>query len=213
MESIKLTDTRTRQVINRNNKKAFGFFTAKQYKKAFDFFAYNLSLEPNNTESTIGVLLSDMAQDFEEQALGLYEYYQILLSQEITKSKAREQMLKTIRSFDKSTNKIFNMIKHIENLRADAINGILYQDFKQIVQDKQSFKEAFEDLIFSTKIIFTNKNEFYEFLNQLVENNYQDMSMEYIEYMESLRKSVIYDKEIEKILQKVADDNQKKRKI
>ncbi len=56
-----------------------------------------------------------MAQDFEEQALGLYEYYQILLSQEISKSKAREQMLKTIRSFDKSTNKIFNMIKHIES--------------------------------------------------------------------------------------------------
>ncbi len=73
--------------------------------------------------------------------------------------------------------------------------------------------KAFEDLIFSTKIIFTNKNEFYEFLNQLVENNYQDMSMEYIEYMESLKKSVIYDKEIEKILQKVADDNQKKRKL
>ena len=37
--------------------------------------------------------------------------------------------------------------------------------------------------------------------------------MEYIEYMESLKKSVIYDKEIEKILQKVADDNQKKRKL
>ena len=80
MESIKLTDTRTRQVINKNNKKAFDFFAAKQYKKAFGFFAHNLSLEPNNTESTIGVLLSDMAQDFEEQALGLYEYYQILLS-------------------------------------------------------------------------------------------------------------------------------------
>ena len=38
MESIKLTDTRTRQVINKNNKKAFDFFAAKQYKKAFGFF-------------------------------------------------------------------------------------------------------------------------------------------------------------------------------
>ncbi len=74
---------------------------------------------------------------------------------------------------------------------------------------EKSFKEIFEDLIFSTKIIFLNKYEFYEFLNQLIENGYQDMSLEYIE---SLRKNIVYDSEIEKILQKVTDDNHKNHK-
>lgn len=208
MESVKLTDTRTRQVIYKNNKRAFALFSAKEYKQAFELFAHNLHLEPNNTESLIGILLADIAQDFEEQALGLYEYYQILLSQEISKVKARKQILKAIKNFDKSTNDIFSLVKGIENLRADSIDGILYQDFKRLTAEK-SFKEIFEDLIFSTKIIFLNKYEFYEFLNQLIENGYQDMSLEYIE---SLRKNIVYDSEIEKILQKVTDDNHKNHK-
>lgn len=209
MEVVKLTDARTRQTINKNNKKAFEMFAQRRYKKAFEMFAYNLSLEPNNTESTIGVLLSDIAQDFEEQALGLYEYYQVLLSSKVSKNKARSQILKTIESFDKSTNSIFSVLRQIEHLKADSVEGILYEDFKHIVQES-SFKEAFEDLIFSTKIIFTNKSEFYEFLSALVENDYQDISLEYIE---SLKKHILYDSEIEKILQKVAYDNHKKHKI
>ena len=208
MEVIKLTDTRTRHIINKNTKQGFVLFMAKQYKQAFEIFAHNLQLDSNNTESLIGLLLSDMAQDFEDQALGLYEYYQLLLSQEISKAKARAQILKAIQSFDKSTNGIFALLKNLENLRADSLEGILYQDFKKLAQE--NFKKTFEDLIFSTKIIFTNKNDFYDFLNQLVENDYQDMSLEYIE---SLKKNVIYDKEIEKILQKVSNDNRKKHKI
>ena len=208
MEVIKLTDTRTRHIINKNNKQGFVLFMAKQYKQAFEIFAHNLQLDSNNTESLIGLLLSDMAQDFEDQALGLYEYYQLLLSQEISKAKARAQILKAIQSFDKRTNGIFALLKNLENLRADSLEGILYQDFKKLAQE--NFKKTFEDLIFSTKIIFTNKNDFYDFLNQLVENDYQDMSLEYIE---SLKKNVIYDKEIEKILQKVSNDNRKKHKI
>ncbi|WP_334086549.1 hypothetical protein [Helicobacter typhlonius] len=207
MEAIKLTDIRTRREVNKNNKRAFALFIQKQYKQAFELFSHNLQLDSENTESLIGLLLADMAQDFEEQALGIYEYYQILLSQEISKTKARAQILKTIQSLDKSTNKIFSFLRGIENLRADSIDGILYQDFKRIAKD--NFKRAFEDLIFSTKIIFTNKGDFYEFLNQLVENDYQDMSLEYIE---SLKKNIMYDKEFEKILQKVGNDIHKKHK-
>ncbi len=121
MESVKLTDTRTRQVINKNNKRAFALFSAKEYKQAFELFAHNLHLEPNNTESLIGILLADIAQDFEEQALGLYEYYQILLSQEISKVKARKQILKAIKNFDKITNDIFSLVKGIENLRGEKL--------------------------------------------------------------------------------------------
>lgn len=210
MEVLQLTDTRTRQAINKNNKRAFDLFTSKQYVKAFRLFSHNLTLDSDNLESTIGVLLSDMAQDFEEQATGIYEYYQILLTQEISKRNAQKQILETIKGFDQSTNKIFDMLKTLENLRAESIDGILYQDFKKIALEKLSFKEAFEDLMYSTKIIFTNKHDFYEFLHELVDNNYQEISMDYIE---SIRRNVAYDGELEQILEKVVNDYRKKHKL
>ncbi|HCD72916.1 MAG TPA: hypothetical protein DEQ48_01625, partial [Helicobacter sp.] len=74
MEAIKLTDIRTRREVNKNNKRAFALFIQKQYKQAFELFSHNLQLDSENTESLIGLLLADMAQDFEEQALGIYEY-------------------------------------------------------------------------------------------------------------------------------------------
>ena len=210
MEMIKLTDYSTRHTLNKNNKKGFELLGAKKYKEAYEFFAKNLALDSHNTESTIGILLSDMAMDFEDQALGLYEYYQILLTQEISKSQVQKQILDTIKSFDQSTTKIFEIIKSIESLRADSINGILYKDFKQMAQGKPSFKEAFEDLMFSTKIVFTNKSDFYEFLNHLIDNDYKEIS---IDYIESIKKSIFYDKELEQILQKVIDDYPKKNKL
>lgn len=206
MEVIKLTDSRTRHVINKNNKRGYELFAAKQYDKAFELFSYTLSLEPNNLESTIGVLLSDMAQDFEEQAVGLFEYYQILQTQEVSKTRVREQVIKAIKNFDNSTSKIFEMMKQFDTLHAESINGILFEDFKHLLRERD-FKEVFEDLIFSTKIIFTSKSDFYEFLEILVENDYKDMSLDYIE---SLRKNTFYDEKIEKILQKAFHDYQKK---
>ncbi|RDU60776.1 hypothetical protein [Helicobacter marmotae] len=210
MENIKLTDTRTRAVINKNNKKAFALFTHRRYKEAFELFGHNLGLDADNTESLIGLLLSDIAQDFEEQALNLYEYYQVLLSQEVSKQKAREQILKTIENLDKNTNNVLALLRDIEHLRAECIEGILYQDFKRIAQERQNFKQTFEDLMFSTKIVFTHKNEFYEFLSELIDNDYQDLSLEYIE---TLKKGIAYDSEIEKILQKVLNGNCKKHKV
>lgn len=210
MEVLKLTDMRTRQTINKNNKKAFEFFASKQYSKAFSLFSHNLTLDSQNLESTIGVLLSDMAQDFEEQAIGIYEYYQILLAQEISKHNVQKQILETIKGFDQSTNHVFEMLKAIENLRAESIDGILYQDFKKIALEKLNFREAFEDLMYSTKIIFTNKHDFYEFLHELVDNDYQEISMDYIE---SIRRNIAYDGELEQILQKVVNDYRKKHKL
>ena len=74
---------------------------------------------------------------------------------------------------------------------------------------KRKVLKKLKDLMFSSKIIFVNKGEFYEFLNELIDNDYQDISMEYIH---SLKKNVIYDNELEKILQKVENDNRKKHK-
>ena len=38
-------------------------------------------------------------------------------------------------------------------------NGIKYSDFLELINSRGSFKEAFEDIMFSTKVIISNKTE------------------------------------------------------
>lgn len=209
MESISITPASKRYKLNKNAKKAFEYFANKHYKLAYGIFAENLSEDANHLESKIGLLLSDMAMDFESQANGLYEFYQALKKQNISKQKAQRQMLDTIAKFDNSTDGIFAMIKGINNVKADEIDGILYEDFKKIVQGGKEFSKTFEDVMFNTRLIFLNKYEFYDFLNYLVENGYRET---FIDYLDGFYKNLAHDKHIEIILHKAIYADNKKHK-
>ncbi len=60
--------------------------------------------------------------------------------------------------------------------------------------------------MFSTKIVFVKKSDFYEFLNLLIDNDLSDISMQYIE---TLKGDIIYDSEMQKIIKRAlkANDN------
>lgn len=72
------------------------------------------------------------------------------------------------------------VIQSIQDIDIDKNDGILYKDFKELEKDI-GFKEAFEDLMFSSKIIFTNKNDFLYFVKNLVKFGYEDIAMNYFE--------------------------------
>ena len=65
-----------------------------------------------------------------------------------------------------------------------------------------NFKKIFEYAMFSTKIIFTNKGDFVEFLDLLVENDLPHISLQYIETLDS---EIIYDGKIQGILKKALE--------
>lgn len=62
------------------------------------------------------------------------------------------------------------------------MNGILYVDFKCLSLER-GFKEVFEDLMFSFRVIFDNKEDFYEFLKELNYYGYYELVINYIENM------------------------------
>ncbi|AFI03583.1 hypothetical protein [Helicobacter cetorum] len=175
-------------------KNAFLAFKKKHYSKALRLFSEALYLDEEDNKAKIGALLSDIALDFPKEAHSFYELYQNLISMQkrSLKHQAEEQILSLIASFDEGLNKMAEALEAQASQKGEELNGILYADFKRLFKER-GFKEAFEDLMFSTRIIFDNKEDFYEFLGYLNQYGYYELAINYIEGMHELHGVHIYD--------------------
>lgn len=83
-------------------------------------------------------------------------------------------------------NDLQNILNSLEskNMIVDEIDeqdAIRYEDFKRIVAKEGDFKRVFQSIMFSTKVIISNKDDFLEFISNLVNAGFIEMSMAYIE--------------------------------
>jgi hypothetical protein len=60
-------------------------------------------------------------------------------------------------------------------------DGIRYSDFLDLVKSRGSFKKTFEDIMFSTKVVITNKDEFIDFVTQLSNEGFDEMALGYLD--------------------------------
>jgi len=150
-------------------------FLDKDYTNALKIYSIALSYNSSNTEAFIGALLSDLGLDFKEEAQVLYYYYQSVKDSNEDIKKSIEQLADSL--YSSTTDDIFDLID------ADlAMNdGIDYEDFLTIVEQKSNFKEAFEDAIFSTKVIISKKWQFIDFIKKLTDNGYYSVALDYLE--------------------------------
>ncbi|NPA27504.1 MAG: hypothetical protein GXN91_00435 [Epsilonproteobacteria bacterium] len=153
------------------------YFLNKEYEMAMRFYSIALGVDRDNTEAYIGVILSDFGMDYKEDAQVLYYYYQ---SKKSTTKEPKKMVEQLISSFLSELNSIKDIFELID---ADmAFNeGIEYEDFLSIVEEKSNFKEAFEDAIFSTKVIISQKWQFIDFIKKLTENGYYSVALDYLE--------------------------------
>lgn len=155
-------------------------FYTKNFKEAMQQFALALSIDPNSKEARIGAILCDMAMSNEEQAMALFEYY--ILTKENGAEDCEEVMEEIINSVEEHSEKIAHLFKQSDfEARINAENGIKYEDFMALIESRGSFKEAFEDIMFSTKVIISKKEDFVDFLAKLIENGFIEMSLNYLE--------------------------------
>ncbi|MGX2983827.1 hypothetical protein [Helicobacter sp. 23-1045] len=196
MEKVKVLDRKSLSYLSKAKKA----FLAKDYALSLRLYNDLTLADDENKEAKIGVLLSDIAVENEEQAQKLFEYYQILKLQKI--AHAEDNILNIISLLDRNTNHFAELVNDFENAKINDIDGILYSDFKKLVRGS-NFKKIFEYAMFSTKIIFTNKGDFVEFLDLLVENDFGDVAMQYIETLDSAN---FYDKKIQDILKKALEN-------
>lgn len=162
--------------INKLFKEANRAFLNGEYKRAIFYYSLILKKDPDNKEAKIGILLSDLATEESEEATVLYDYYYSLKNE---KDKDAEKIIEEIiNSHDLTMDQIS---KFLNDEPVEYEEGISYNDFKRHIEYRGNFKRAFEDIMFSTKVIIDDKKDFLDFLEDLIENGFEEMAINYLE--------------------------------
>ena len=160
-------------------------FLKRDFKNALFNFSLALKEEPDCYELRVYAILSDMAVEKEEEALTLFEYF---------RNSQREGKKENIKVFDALIDTLSLDISELQNvlqeqsfkIKLEEENGIAFSDFISLVEKEGDFRRVFEDIMFSTKVVISNKDDFVMFLNMLVDNGFEEMSLGYIESAISL---------------------------
>ncbi len=154
-------------------------FSKSDYKNALEKFAMVLQNYPHSKEAYNGVILSEMALSGEAGAEALFDYYEVLKEED--KENADSIINELLQNMDGALDKLGEILAEPLSSTLEAENGILYQDFKKLVAEDGDFKEIFENIMFSTRVIITKKDDFIDFLDNLIENNFTEMALTYLE--------------------------------
>ena len=174
-------------------------FSKSDYKNALDKFAAVLQSFPNSKEAYNGVILAEMALSGEGGAEALFDYYEILKEED--KEQADIIMSDILQNMDGSMEKLSEVFAQPIRDRIEFEDGILYKDFKALIDSGESFKETFENIMFSTRVIITQKEDFVDFLDNLIEHGFAEMALTYLENALSVYPS---DALLRKLLKKLA---------
>jgi len=174
-------------------------FTKAEYEKALEKFAEVLQNYPNSKEAYNGVILSEMAMSGETGAEALFDYYEILREED--KEEADAVMEEILQNMDGTLDKLGEAFAQPLRERIEFEDGILYSDFKKLLDEGADFKETFENIMFSTRVIITEKEDFLDFLDKLIEHDFSEMALTYLENALSVYPS---DKLLTKLLKKLA---------
>jgi len=173
-------------------------FTKSDYKNALEKFAAVLQNFPNSKEAYNGVILAEMALSGEGGAEALFDYYEILKEED--KEQADIIMSEILQNMDGSLEKLREVFSEPLRDRIEFEDGILYKDFKELVDESGNFKEIFENIMFSTRVIITQKEDFIDFLDKLIEHDFAEMALTYLENALSVYPS---DQLLRKLLKKL----------
>ena len=169
------------RLLRKFKSKAEQAYLRGNYDESVRFYSQILVDLGEDLESRVGLLLADMARDYEEESKAFYEYYQLLKRHK--HEDAHKIILEMIENFDGNVSEIVSVARFSDGANAESVPGILYSDFKRLVQERGDFKNTFEDLLFSSKIIITAKGDFFDMLEQLLEHGFKEMAMSYLETM------------------------------
>lgn len=179
--------------------KAKDSFSKSNYKDALDKFAQVLQNFPNSKEAYNGVILSEMAMSGEGGAEALFDYYEVLKEED--KESADIILDDILQNLDGALDKLSEILSDPISEKLLYEDGIVYDDFKAIVQSRNNFRETFENIMFSTKVIITEKDDFIDFLDKLIENDFIEMALSYLENALSVFPS---DQQLIKLLEKLS---------
>ncbi len=170
------------------------FFNEKNFEKALFTYSQLASLYPDNKEYPIYALFCDIATEDEEKAFSLYEYFSIVKEESLEEALA--YVNNVIEAYDGDIDKMMGLLKEISESSVDSLDAIKYEDFKRLVESRGSFRVAFEDIMFSTKVAIESKADFFDFVTKLIENDFNTTAYS---YLEGFNEYFSYDEKVEEL--------------
>jgi tetratricopeptide (TPR) repeat protein len=159
-------------------KKAESEFLSKNYQKALIEYSLVLQNDANNQDAKAGVYLCDVGLENSEEAQALFEYYYAIKEESSDALGVIEALIDSLMT---AQSKLQELLSDPLQEQLEYSDGIRYEDFMRLVQDRGSFKQAFEDIMFSTKVVITDKEEFIDFVKSLASEGFDDMALSYLD--------------------------------
>ena len=174
-------------------------FSKAEYEKALRNYALVLKDFPASREAYNGAILSEMAMSGEAGAEALFDYYIIL--REENAEQADTIISEILETMDGTLEQLTGLVTQPTREQLKYEDGILYSDFRELVEESGDFKRIFENIMFSTRVIITEKKDFVDFLSRLIDNGFNEMAMNYIESALSIYPN---DKQLRNLLRRLA---------
>lgn len=178
-------------------------FTSGKYENALRTYGLLLTQYPSDSDAQIGVYLCDIGLESAEEAQALFDYYQIIKNEQ---DDASEVMVDLLTTLDVTQGKVAEILNSNED-KAEYKDGIGYEDFLRFIDNRGSFKRAFEDIMFSTRVILKNKEEYISFINKLIEKDQIELATQ---FLDSLSDGFENDQEIYALYHKLKEYKEKK---
>ena len=189
-------------MINENRvlNEANSLFTQRKFDKALFLYSLLISNFPNNEEYPIYALLCDISIEDENKAIALFDYF-FLLKKDDPKE-AISYIKNVINAYDGDIEKMMDLLKELNLTTVNQLKAINYEDFQLLIKQRGSFKVAFEDIMFSTKVAIEKKEDFYDFVTKLIDNGFNNMAYN---YLEGFQDYFFQDKEIVKLYKRLEE--------
>ena len=189
-------------MINENRllNEANSLFVQKKFDKALFLYSQLSSNFPENKEYKIYALFCDVATEDIQKAMSLYDYFTVVKDENL--DEAVKYVEDVIHAYDGDVDKMMEILKDLSTSTVEALDAIRYEDFKKLINTRGSFRIAFEDIMFSTKVAIENKEDFFDFVNKLIDNGFENTAYT---YLEGFNDYFSYDKEIENLYKKLEE--------
>jgi len=154
-------------------------FSKEKYEQALRNYALVLKDHPASKEAYNGAILAEMAMSGESAAVALFNYYDVL--REENAEEADIIISEILETMDGTLDQLSELFTEPIKTRLAYEDGILYSDFKELIDSSNDFRRIFENIMFSTKVIITEKEDFVDFLKNLIDHGYNEMALSYLE--------------------------------
>lgn len=190
------------KILSKTLNQANEYFLAGQYLDAMREYSFALEANPLSKEAYIGAILADMAISGESGAEALFDYYTILRGEDA--EQADIVISEILETMDGTLDQLGSLFDDSIKQRMAYEDGIMYKEFKELIEDENDFNRIFENIMFSTRVIITEKEDFVDFLDNLIDHGYKEMALGYLESALGVYPN---DKQLRNLLRRLAKGN------